>query len=132
MGAKNLLLTHFSQRYPKITDLNAKAAVVEGAEASLPERAPSLARPVIGLAFDFASIPIGSMWKMERYTPALEQLFAETADAVEDAEEGALIKAAMAISAAEPSEVQGERAVSGLSIESKITSNKRRKATANT
>lgn len=56
---------------------------------------PQGTRPIISLAFDLASIPIGSMWKMEMYTPALEQLFAETADIGEEEEDVAVIKAAM-------------------------------------
>jgi len=134
MKAKNILLTHFSQRYPKIPVLNpsstippAQGALVTtdddfrfGPEAAFPspsaetETSRSNAStvpsdnsdsdsdpiPIVGLAFDCASIPIGSMWKVNRYTPALEKLFAETAVVGDEDEDLALIAAAMNIPSA--------------------------------
>jgi len=132
MKAKNILLTHFSQRYPKIPVLNpsstipaARGALVTtdddfrfGPEATFPtaetetshSNAPTVPPdnsdsdsdpiPIVGLAFDCASIPIGSMWKVNRYTPALEKLFAETAIVGDEDEDLALIAAAMNIPSA--------------------------------
>jgi hypothetical protein len=132
MKAKNILLTHFSQRYPKIPVLNPSSTVPPGQGAlvttdddfrfgpeatfSTPETEASQSNaptvppdnsdsdsdptPIVGLAFDCASIPIGSMWKVNRYTPALEQLFAETAIVGDEDEDLALIAAAMNIPSA--------------------------------
>lgn len=66
MRAKHILLTHFSQRYPKVPP------------PSAPRESGLLANekePVIALAFDHASIRIGSMWKMARYLPAIQQCY---------------------------------------------------------
>lgn len=58
---------------------------------------PSI-EPPVAIAFDCVSIPIGSLWKMSRYTPALERVFAELADAgAEDEEETVLRASAMGI-----------------------------------
>ncbi|PWN95607.1 hypothetical protein FA09DRAFT_134287 [Tilletiopsis washingtonensis] len=73
MNAKHCLLTHFSQRYPKLPRLSAPGAASESGKRE----------PIVALAFDLASIAVRDMWKMERYRPALELLF----DA--DEEEGA-------------------------------------------
>ena len=89
MEAEATLLTHFSQRYPKIPILKgARPSVVTDQSAACTRVSPTPAsggelhnkegtEPVVALAFDCASIPIGSMWKLSRYKPALERLFAE-------------------------------------------------------
>jgi len=64
MRAKNVLLTHFSGRYPKAVQLTSGN---EGQES-----------PVIGIAFDHAVIPIKDLWKLNRYLPAIEQSFADS------------------------------------------------------
>jgi ribonuclease Z len=75
MEAKHILLTHFSQRYPKITNLNSAATATNtGALTQSTNETSNVA-----LAFDGAAVPIGSLWKLSKYTPALGQLFAETA-----------------------------------------------------
>lgn len=90
MKAENLLLTHFSQRYPKIPKLRSTTAlapepvVVPSMTSTEPLNLPSSSaapehEPIVAVAFDCASIPIGSMWKMNRYTPILEKVFAELA-----------------------------------------------------
>jgi ribonuclease Z len=65
MNAQNILLTHFSARYPKMPP-------------SVYERQPG--DPVIALAFDHANIKIGDMWKMGKYACAIEQSFNDIAD----------------------------------------------------
>jgi ribonuclease Z len=65
MNAQNILLTHFSARYPKMP-------------SSVYECQPG--DPVIALAFDHANIKIGDMWKMGKYARAIEQSFTDIAD----------------------------------------------------
>ena len=65
MRAKKLLLTHFSARYPKMP----------------PRRGDdSSGGPIVGLAFDFARIPMGDIWKLDAYLPAIKQVFNEFGD----------------------------------------------------
>jgi ribonuclease Z len=65
-GAECCLLTHFSQRYPKLARL------------SKPEQpSDSLAKsPLIGLAFDLMSVSLADFWKLQHYQPAIEALYA--------------------------------------------------------
>ncbi|KZV87031.1 hypothetical protein EXIGLDRAFT_840328 [Exidia glandulosa HHB12029] len=64
MNAKNLILTHFSNRYPKLPVITKGAGDGDG--------------PVVGVAFDFSSIPIGAMKRLRSYLPVVESCFAET------------------------------------------------------
>ena len=64
MGAKKVLLTHFSARYPKIplgVSAYADKELVNGLE--------------VGVAFDHLHMPLGQFWKMRHFLPALETLF---------------------------------------------------------
>ncbi|RPD65585.1 hypothetical protein L226DRAFT_479775 [Lentinus tigrinus ALCF2SS1-7] len=61
MRAKNLLLTHFSARYPGMP----------------PRHGDSSGGPIIGIAFDFARIRMGAMWKLNAYLPAIQHTFNE-------------------------------------------------------
>lgn len=82
MNAQNILLTHFSQRYPKLPDLGLVPMVDESARVLDQER-----RAPIAVAFDCASMRVGSMWKMEHYMDALAKTFPqedETAPTEED------------------------------------------------
>lgn len=82
MRAKNILLTHFSQRYPKLPELNLGAPRTSMLDESLEEAAsedtagtiPTREAPV-AIAFDCASLRIGSLWKMEKYMDALATTF---------------------------------------------------------
>ncbi|KAG2355809.1 hypothetical protein BDR07DRAFT_1425171 [Suillus spraguei] len=65
MNAQNILLTHFSARYPKMPP-------------SVSER--QAGDPVVALAFDHANIKIGDMWKMSAYARAIEQSFIDITD----------------------------------------------------
>jgi ribonuclease Z len=79
MKAKHILLTHFSQRYPKMPQSQASSGVD-----------PAAPDPIIALAFDHLSIPIGSLWKMSKYTEAIQRCFLdgeEDHDAVDQDEE---------------------------------------------
>jgi hypothetical protein len=77
MEAQNVLLTHFSQRYPKMPDLQQHDAVTDESFGLLEDSSssPSLtaSRAPVAIAFDGASISIGSLWKMEKYTEAITQ-----------------------------------------------------------
>lgn len=133
MKAENVLLTHFSQRYPKIPILrSATAAALEASEPS--DLVPSDAtptdqssaspptvehEPVVAVAFDCASIPIGSMWKMSRYTPALERVFAEMAEAAEGEEGTEDAVVASELVAARKAAVSGSDSASIKSSDSK-------------
>ncbi|THG96498.1 hypothetical protein EW026_g5342 [Hermanssonia centrifuga] len=95
MKAENILLTHFSARYPKMPQsevaisedkvysvledrASAPPADLSATEQSLLINDPS--KPVLALAFDHARIRIGEMRKLRAYLPAIEQTFAETAE----------------------------------------------------
>jgi ribonuclease Z len=69
MNAENVLLTHFSARYPKMPPHISETS--EGAQ----QRGPTL-----GLAFDQARVRIGDMRKLELYLPAIKQSFLDTAE----------------------------------------------------
>ena len=69
MGAENLLLTHFSARYPKMPP----NAFGQGAPGSPGGRSPTL-----GIAFDHSRIPIRDMAKLNAYLPAIERYFDDT------------------------------------------------------
>ncbi|KAF8316635.1 Metallo-hydrolase/oxidoreductase [Clavulina sp. PMI_390] len=125
MQAKNILLTHFSQRYPKMPSFAPPAPPVAEPTPSdssnptnlTPSSRPSSPKPTqitsrptspspaiepeIAIAFDCVSIPLGSMWKMSRYKPALERIFTELLDGSgegeDDDEETALRASAMGV-----------------------------------
>ncbi|KAG0701177.1 hypothetical protein DFH29DRAFT_831788 [Suillus ampliporus] len=77
MNAQNILLTHFSARYPKMPP-------------SISER--QAGDPVVAFAFDHANIKIGDMWKMGVYARAIEQSFIDIADI--EGEESEVIESA--------------------------------------
>lgn len=63
MGAWRVILTHFSQRYPKLADV--RGAPTDGAV----------------IAFDMMAVPFPMLTELPRVTPALQCLFAsEMAD----------------------------------------------------
>ncbi|KDQ10344.1 hypothetical protein BOTBODRAFT_115899 [Botryobasidium botryosum FD-172 SS1] len=94
MKAKHILLTHFSQRYPKMPPslLTPRLREPKPLEAESTDPEDSLAtgdpdKPVIALAFDHASIRVGSMWKMARYIPAIQQCYDESEEPLEETED---------------------------------------------
>ena len=70
MKAENILLTHFSTRYPKLPPATFSHALSNS----------SSNRPNLVLAFDHARMRLGEMHKFEAYMPAIEQCFAGTHD----------------------------------------------------
>jgi len=81
MNAEHILLTHFSARYPKMppSGLAAPGQIRKGDETIAKE-------PIVALAFDNANLPIGTMWKVNYYLPAIESCMRDTAEE-EDEEE---------------------------------------------
>ncbi|KAI0694223.1 hypothetical protein BC835DRAFT_1415475 [Cytidiella melzeri] len=70
MNAENIMLTHFSTRYPKLPPV------------ALSDASPDTAstQPNLVLAFDHARIPLGEMYKFKTYLPAIEQCFSDIPD----------------------------------------------------
>ncbi|SNX85356.1 related to TRZ1 - tRNase Z, involved in RNA processing [Melanopsichium pennsylvanicum] len=86
MGAKNILLTHFSQRYPKMAR-SSLFALNEGEKGG--------GNVPIALAFDLVTYPLSRFGKIRGYTPAMEALFAADMEGDEDAQSflgGMLVK----------------------------------------
>jgi len=75
MNAENVLLTHFSARYPQMPPSGIPTPSAHGDTSS---------EPILALAFDHANIAIGDMWKMNLYLPAIEQSFNDIADGEDD------------------------------------------------
>lgn len=75
MGAKFVILNHFSQRYPKVPKLASESseAASEGAQ-----------RPDVAISFDLMSLRAADTWKMQHYMDAVGLMYASEA-----AEEGA-------------------------------------------
>ncbi|KAJ7272678.1 hypothetical protein B0H12DRAFT_1043818 [Mycena haematopus] len=84
MKAENVLLTHFSARYPRMPPSVGIARPM--GEAGMRE-------PVVALAFDHAHLTIGSMWKLNMYLPAIQQTFADTSDEEDEEERKAALAA---------------------------------------
>ncbi|SPC62895.1 related to TRZ1 - tRNase Z, involved in RNA processing [Ustilago sp. UG-2017b] len=95
MGATNILLTHFSQRYPKMarSSLFASSEQIEG-KKNVP----------IALAFDMVTYPLSQFSKIQGYTPAMEALFAADTEAEDEVQ---------SVTAAEPMEGAGSGASNG-------------------
>ncbi|KAF7972807.1 hypothetical protein HWV62_16994 [Athelia sp. TMB] len=75
MSAENILLTHFSARYPQMPPSG-----VPQPQAGVGSRR----EPFLALAFDNADIKIGDVWKMNMYLQAIEQSFLDTAEEGDD------------------------------------------------
>ncbi|KAL2916752.1 hypothetical protein HK105_203531 [Polyrhizophydium stewartii] len=86
MRAANVLLTHFSQRYPKLPNIE---SVLGGSDSSSDsddgKGYAGDARPTIGIAFDLMTVQMREFWKLPLVVPALQALFpAEPADSASD------------------------------------------------
>ncbi|SJX63891.1 related to TRZ1-tRNase Z, involved in RNA processing [Sporisorium reilianum f. sp. reilianum] len=78
MGAHNLLLTHFSQRYPKMARSSLFALSEQGGQGG--KNVP------IALAFDMVTYPLSQFSKIQGYTPAMEALFAADTEGDDEAQ----------------------------------------------
>ncbi|CAG8833226.1 30998_t:CDS:2, partial [Racocetra persica] len=68
MNAHSILLTHFSQRYPKVpvfTDDHGK----------------------VGISFDFMQVSIGELYKLPKYVKALKLLYCEDSEEAKDSKD---------------------------------------------
>jgi len=84
MRARNVLLTHFSSRYPTVPRYFAS-----------PRRDDANKKPTVALAMDHACIRVGDLWKMATYIPAIAQSFEDIADEGDEEEEAALVQASL-------------------------------------
>ncbi|KAH9053195.1 hypothetical protein EDB87DRAFT_1815754 [Lactarius vividus] len=82
MRAQNVLLTHFSSRYPTMPRY-----------LGSPKRVDTDYKPTVALAMDHSCIRVGDLWKMATYIPAIAQSFQDIADEgdEEEEEEAALV-----------------------------------------
>lgn len=82
MGAKNVLLTHFSQRYPKLPEV--RNAARQGGEGEKGEEEGEEGgeggeeAPVV-FAFDFMRVRLGEFRRAREFLPALKRLYADEA-----------------------------------------------------
>jgi ribonuclease Z len=83
MRAQNVLLTHFSSRYPTMPRYFASSSKKDGTDY----------QPTIALAMDHACIRVGDLWKMAVYIPAIKQSFKDIADEGDEEEEVMLMRA---------------------------------------
>ena len=67
MNAKNILLTHFSARHPKLPPSITREMLEAGPDA----------KRLIVPAFDHLNMRIGDMWKMPFYIPVLYNNYQE-------------------------------------------------------
>jgi len=85
MRAQNVLLTHFSSRYPTMPRYFASSPKDDGTDH----------QPTIALAMDHACIRVGDLWKMAVYFPAIQQSFKDIADEGDEEEEVMLMQASL-------------------------------------
>ena len=108
MGAQNILLTHFSQRYPKMARSSLFALSDQGGKSG--KNVP------IALAFDMVTYPLSQFSKIQSYTPAMEALFA--ADTEGD-EEGQSVAGGEAVEASSAVGANGKASSAGGKAEGK-------------
>ncbi|KAH9479322.1 tRNAse Z TRZ4, mitochondrial [Psilocybe cubensis] len=75
MDAKNIVLTHFSARYPKMPPYLTK---------NTPTPSNFAMQNAIVPTFDHVNLTIGDMWKMQFYMPSVNHNFSDTFDQDED------------------------------------------------
>jgi len=84
MNAKSLILTHFSQRYPKIPPLNNKKAIGEE-DGNNEMRKKRKDMPIV-FAFDFMKLTPNTVDLASELTPALRLLYSEGSEDPDEAE----------------------------------------------
>jgi len=90
MGAHALMLTHFSQRYPKLP--------------VIAEEGHGKQKMKVALAFDMMRMKVGEFWRFEAFIPALRELYKDEAD-----EEDALVVMEDDAKQEIPSKAQGKK-----------------------
>lgn len=73
MGARRVLLTHFSQRYPRIANAHAQ-------EAGAAPGGDAVADQAVVAAFDLMCVRLGDFRKAELFLPALRKLYEDAED----------------------------------------------------
>jgi len=74
MGARYIMLNHFSQRYPKLPKSRQKQGGADDA--------------VVSISYDFMSVRVDQMWRMGYYLDAAELLFKEAEEEDGEGNEG--------------------------------------------
>ncbi|CAO1630379.1 unnamed protein product [Jaminaea pallidilutea] len=93
-GARVILLTHFSQRYPKMARIGESMALdgqdTQSSGGSSSSNGRAVSQPAtVAIGMDLLEMEMNDMWKMERYLPAIEVLYnAEAAGDGGEAGEG--------------------------------------------
>jgi ribonuclease Z len=77
MNAQNVILTHFSNRYPQMS-----GNLFNNAEG-----------PTITVAFDHARFRVGDLWKFSRYMSAIEQTVKGTTEEDDEEEQQQILRA---------------------------------------
>ncbi|KAI0128758.1 tRNA processing endoribonuclease [Xylariales sp. AK1849] len=77
MGARRILLTHFSQRYQKVPVLEENLEI--RADAQGDEKKPK-SDEVILVAFDYMRVKLGEFRKAQAFLPAIQKLFEDVGD----------------------------------------------------
>ncbi|KAJ7623674.1 hypothetical protein FB45DRAFT_752560 [Roridomyces roridus] len=89
MNAENVLLTHFSARYPRMPPPIESSGIRPPPGYGAPVR-----DPVVALAFDNVNLTIGNMWKLSMYLSVIQKAFADT-KVEADEEEAKVARAAI-------------------------------------
>ncbi|OTA60009.1 hypothetical protein K449DRAFT_384770 [Hypoxylon sp. EC38] len=76
MGARRILLTHFSQRYQKVPIMEENLEIREDAEGDKKAQLDE----VILVAFDYMRVKLGDFRKAQAFLPALQKLFEDVQD----------------------------------------------------
>lgn len=103
MRAENVLLTHFSSRYPHMPDYISESPVPSrpssptSSSPSIPtrNRKGSDNSPAVAIALDHARLRVGDMWKMQLYLKAIEKSFWDVREEGDEEEEEAVMRASM-------------------------------------
>lgn len=117
MRAENVLLTHFSSRYPHMPEYISESSPVPSRPSSPSPQtdqltaSPSPARkgntpdaersnsnghnPAVAIALDHARLRVGDMWKMQLYLKAIEKSFWDVREEGDEEEEEAVMRASM-------------------------------------
>lgn len=77
MGARRILLTHFSQRYQKIATLG---TTIHDIEEDIDGKEKAKLDEVILVAFDYMKVKLGDFRKAQAFVPAIAKLFEDVED----------------------------------------------------
>lgn len=106
MRAENVLLTHFSSRYPHMPDYISESSPAPSRRSSPSPSTPQPDQPTrsrkgsdnspsVAIALDHARLRVGDMWKMQLYLKAIEKSFWDVREEGDEEEEEAVMRASM-------------------------------------